>query len=672
MEELETLNLKGNRIDELPQSVYKLKKLVRLNLAYNRALRSLDCALSVMPLLSELDVTGCRSIEHPPYSICAEGLPTMKQYFSDICNGPAVEKPIVTVVVVGASGAGKSSFIKTLGSQNRTRVLTDRSPTAENDESTRVFGFEKVDFDDVTLKFIDLGGQEVYHAAYKLILRENTVPVIVVNLVQYDTLAEKNGPREAVKKLFFDWMAHLCLSQPTLDVPYLILTHSDQFTVKKYQRLREGLLSATKEYHSQLVSEDESWDKNNFGRVNWLSNTTNEIFRDVYTVDNNPHQYHEYSEIKRSISHVCSNPKFAKTIPKAWQRVEAIISTMPGTYTSVADVFEEVSSVMPIQEHQLEIILGYIHDAGNLLWFKNAEPLKQHIFHKIDEVTVLLSVLHDHIGTEKWEERNVRFGRRKVGEDVMERYDYVESVKKFRDSGVIRELLLSYLIWTETSFNTDEKLAVALQILKSFQLIHGPMCNRSNGGPTYIVPYFAVGSVDVENLSGTQRDLYLPIEFHFKGLALPQYAYHQIITVLVEYFVGNSAVPVIKKDGASVVHNQSVIKCIYNSDAQKMFLHFGSRVENLPTTWNHLVEVTNAMIEYVQTTWPASRMECMLHCVHCLLKSDSDPRLTKNPSWCRLVKHADETNCVLQARGMIRMVCKEEADVPSALVTPCK
>jgi len=143
-----------------------------------------------------IKVYKCKALTTPPHEVCTQGLLDIRQYYRDLAKYKGESLPLVTIVVIGNTMAGKTSLIRTLQSEERKRVLTNHGPEVAIDETTKVFKVEELKVNNTVLRLIDLGGQPVYHMTYQLTLKQSRIPIVVVNMPHYDQLAREKGERE--------------------------------------------------------------------------------------------------------------------------------------------------------------------------------------------------------------------------------------------------------------------------------------------------------------------------------------------------------------------------------------------------------------------------------------------------------------------------------------------
>ena len=202
--------------------------LSSINLAHNKHLKRLVLPVPGHQALTHLNLDGCENLNCPPSAIAEQGLQAIKLFFLDSEAEWFEKLPSLTVGVIGKSYSGKTSVIESLRKEKR--YLTKRIKGDPSDETTTVFNHKNLKMDSVKeIRIIDLGGNGVYHPTYQIALKADFIPVIVVNLHEFKTLATQD-PREAVKQLCFDWIAHFYLANPDLGPPLLVLTHKDKLS----------------------------------------------------------------------------------------------------------------------------------------------------------------------------------------------------------------------------------------------------------------------------------------------------------------------------------------------------------------------------------------------------------------------------------------------------------
>jgi len=563
--------------------------------------------------------------------------------------------------------AGKTSLIKTLQSPERKRVLTYRSPEAAIDETTKVLNVQEVEVEGTVLHVLDMGGQEVYHVTYQLTLKQNCIPVFVVNMVEYDNLSTEFSSREAVRRLTFDYMSHLYLANPTLGAPMLILTHKDKFTNIKFQEQKSTFLKLINQISAEIVKEERALG-GEFCQIQHFVESAGRVFvgDDIYEVGTD-NEYEEFDKIKKLL--LQSSQKFVKSLPLVWEEVNETVLSLESTYSSFQSILATLQQQnLRIESSQLGIILTYMHDCGKILWYKDIDTLKPYIFHKISEVTKLLTVLYHH-DSSVWQSRCNQFLPFTLGDKKFESQDFEESVNRFIKTGVLKENLLNYLIRTESGFRESQDWAVAICLLKTFRLLHGPLQDASDEDPIYscfIAPQFAEEYFN-HNFS-SPKSMFLLVGIEFNGLALPHYVSHQMTVGLLQLFPDETSKINVKRNGANVYHDKIYTQLIHDYKSRKVLLFISSDAENICRMWKTLINATNNILRQVLETWTACRPVPSVYCGHCLLLGNSQVEKIASPRWClRSLKSSPQ---VKWFKGSSTTLCKDE-EIPSALLHPC-
>lgn len=667
LRELQTFQLGSNAFKTLPSCLWDLGALKVLNLSGNLRLQDLDSRILSIVSLNDLDTSLCASLRSPPYEVCQQGIDAVKQYYKDIAESSSSNIALATVVVIGRSGAGKTSLIKTLQSKTKQRVLTDRSPGNLNDQATRVFNFEEVEVHNMALRFIDMGGHEVYHIAYQLTFRQNCVPVIVVSMCEYQELEALVGKREAVRRLYLDSMAHLYLSQSDIRPPILVLTHKDKFSSEEFSSLKEQFCSTSDDVRNTIIAEDNLCKDPKFQKIKHLSNVNIPVFetRNIYEIGDETTNYATFDLMKASLHRACM--EYVKEVPKIWAKVNQAVSDLAGCVQSLPSIASALRQTLKVDKSQLRIILTYMHDCGKLLWYKNVESLAPCIFHKTEEVTRLLNVLYDHDESNRWKQREERF---ESSSAIVVVEQYRKLVDQFKATGMMAEDLLNYFIKLESGFQSDADFIVAINILKSFKLIHGPI--EREEGSCYIIPYFSSGYLD--GSLNTDGNLNFHVDLLFKGLFLPAYVYHQMSLAVFELFPSQTDTAVVKSNGAIVFCGDLVVSLIHDSKSKKVAIKVDTDLEKIAEAWKILMDVTITTIQSTLKTWEAAKLVCVFYCPHCRLAACDHPDIEFNPSWCGLGKRPGSFSLRTPGtKGSLKsVICKQDRTVPSALKFPCK
>jgi len=589
----------------------------------------------------------------------------VRQYYTDLAKGAGKSLPFATIAVLGNTMAGKTSLIRTLQNADRKRVLTNRDPDAVIDETTKVFNVEEVEVDGTVLRLIDMGGQEVYHITYQLTLRQNCIPVIVVNMEQYNKISKESTHREAVRRLAFDYMSHLYLSNPNLGSSKLIFTHKDKFQDAEFQRICKNFLETSNQLCEEIIKEEKALG-GEFAQIKHFSESAGKVFleEDIYELGKDD-RYEVYDLIKNSL--LQNSKHFVKDLPSVWEEVNEKVLSIPSVYSTFDEILKVVQTKLQnIESSQLDIILTYMHDCGKVLWYKDISSLRPYIFHRITEITKLLCVLYHH-DPNIWQSRVDKFQPyySKTGMGV-EKQDFEDSVSRFTDTGLMMECLLFYLIEKETLFNSFRDVEVAVCLLQTFRLLYGPI-HVEFEEPWFIVPQFARNFYNTSYSS--PKNLFLCIETQFNGLALPHYVFHQMTVGLLEMFPDDPAVIKVKRNGANVYQDEICTQLIHDYKSRKVLLYVSSNAAKVSVMWERLITTNNNILRHVLETWKASRPVPTCYCAHCLLLGLPCPKKVPRPQWdLRSLKNLPKKARLCS--GSSTTMCGDE-EIPSALLYPC-
>lgn len=643
---LKTLVLNRNLFTRLPRVVCELKNLEKLELSYNEHLTSLDFRL-LRTKLADINVRGCNSLHTPPYHECMKGMDAIRQHYDDISDGSERTLAVVTIAVYGQSKSGKTTLIRTLQNPSRER-------SSAEEELTKVFNIEEVELEtENVLRFIDFGGNEAYPASYQLAPKRNCVPVIVVNMKEYEQCVTKVGEMEAVRQLVFDWMSHPYLTQPSLGPPFLVLTHRDSYKGSKeilFKKLRTSLLSTADALCNAFVSENILLAEDSCVKIQQLSNTEKSVFENIFEVGKEVEKT-VCDDIKQSLSQACL--QYVQPLPKFWKEVEEILNSCDGGYVTLETLAHHITD-----KPRLELVLEHMHTCGKILWYKEIEALRPYVFPKISKVTTLVSVIYDH-DILRWRERIAGFSKvddQTVNEDVQ------QNLAEQLETGVLSKLLWEHLVKTETVFQSSEDLTIALQIFKSFHLMSSQL--SYNDEAIFILPpYYSTEEHDLSPKSGGEVTVQAGVVF--KGLSPLHSAYQQIIVDLFRHIPSEIVSINVWRNGALASSEQFQIGLACDLKSKKVIIQVSSKVEVIDKSWQLLKEITTSTMQNVKGIWKGSSLVSMSYCSHCLLISDAQPDIINDPFTAPEKVKQEQTE-------MHRVVCGKDLNIPEPLTSPCK
>ena len=494
---------------------------------------------------------------------------------------------------------------------------------------------ENVEVGDSILRFVDLGGHEVYHPTYHMTLKDSCIPIIVVNIAEFHKLSADRavGPKEAVRKLCFDWMSHLYVSCPKLGAPTLVFTHKDKLSADVWDADVVNFLFYCEEVRRNLLEEEERRD-GVFCKIDHMSRTDVSLFdkKDVYVVSNDPDNYDTFNRMLISFQKLCG--QFERELPEIWTKIIAHIETLKGVFTIYKELEAALIFKYRAKPEQISVVVTYLHDSGALLWYPDIKELRPYVFHNIPALTNLLSVFFHHASEDVWEERirNFKPFRNSKGHFV-EVEEFEEQYQTLQETGIMNAELLYHLIQTESEFSNFDSVSVALGILHKFKLMFGPI--RHQDQPAFVIPFFSSG-YQSDRLPYKDYPLRFRIEFNFKGLALPQYLYHEMsIDSVLKCFRKATATLRLVSNGVTVYHKRSALRFTHDHKSRKATIEMTADIGELANNvWATLQKVTKRVIYDAEHGWSAARFVCLFFCPHCLLKGNPHPRRKVNPDWC--------------------------------------
>ncbi|WP_426492208.1 COR domain-containing protein [Hymenobacter sp. 102] len=170
---LRRLNLRNNKLSEIPKHIIKLNKLQEISLSQNQ-IKHIDKEFIGLAKLKSLDLTT-NKIRAPREALRGRGIDVI-QYILDFQDAKN-KKPLheAKLIFIGSGDTGKTSLIK--------MITKKRFNSSEN----KTDGIEitdwsvKRDKNKIKVHIWDFGGQEIMHATHKFFMTSRSVYVLVVN-----------------------------------------------------------------------------------------------------------------------------------------------------------------------------------------------------------------------------------------------------------------------------------------------------------------------------------------------------------------------------------------------------------------------------------------------------------------------------------------------------------
>ncbi|KAF6025501.1 hypothetical protein EB796_016200 [Bugula neritina] len=277
----------------------------------------------------------------------------------------------------------------------------------------------------------------------------------------------------------------------------------------------------------------------------------------------------------------------------------------------------------------------------------------------------LLVVFYSHEGS-RWSQRRESFvpflDENRVSIEL-EQFDAF--VKLFNRTAAMDMQLFSYLIQSETLFKTKTDLNVAVNVLKAFRLIYGPVvCDVTSTG--FYIPYMVEQFSNRDIMS--KEELSLRVDLVFKGLSLPQHAYHQMSVGMLELFPSLIASLMVHRDGASVFHDGLVVQLIHDYKSRQVSIYVASTASRVCEMWKQLLNITNNALQQATNSWPASRPVVLSFCAHCLLIQDQHPEKLINPHWAVIPNKQESSPGKSVIQRLTKIFSRGTPTKPSAML----
>ncbi|XP_067947161.1 malignant fibrous histiocytoma-amplified sequence 1 homolog [Watersipora subatra] len=660
----------------------KLSQLEKLDISYNYELTKIDEKVMALNKLQKLYCHGCAKLISPPYAVCQDGIHAIREYFKALSQGREIEVCNAPVAIVGNSLAGKTSIVKSLRQGKRVLTMRSESDVSFIDEATKGFEVHDLKLAATTANLIDHGGQDVYHIAYQYALKENNIPLYVVSFKQFREISHIKGSQVAAKETCWDWMSHLYLSCPLLGPPLLVFTHADAVAsqhvevckdnfLEEIERLRGNMLTEESEFHGAKQRE--------FQKVLHLSNTKAPVFHpeEIFIFSDNQAETSNIENLKLALGNRCKT--FKTFIPEAWNEITQFVTDQTDKSVINLSLIEEKYSV-----EESHTVLRYMHNTGSILWYNQIASLKPFVFHQIRHISETISLLFHHRAEEKWKERLATFTSFLYEGRQINRTKYEEMVEDFKHDGILDSALLYYLLTKESGKFPFE---VAVELLKSFKVLHGPVHKRSK--EYYLIPFASQSSMD--GSWETDGDLQLRLEIEFGGLPLPIYGFHLAIVKFLDVLNEETSLPstmIIRNNGSTIYHGESSTHFVHCFREQKVTVQVSTSTKLLASSWERLIKTTQLILEYITSTWKACRPSGKVVCPHCLYLRDPLPGTFVDPDWlCPVFSTVADSPMKCQLKvdmkafsGFQPTFCSKRGakgaasgrpTVPSPLVYPC-
>ena len=595
---------------------------------------------------------------------------------------------------------------------NKTEVFEVQNITLVEDDSEQESG-----------NVIDFGGDEGYHYAYQLTFRKDCIPIVVVNMKEYEMLTVRFGRREATRAVAFDWLAHMITAAHRIQTPILVFTHRDKYSsAAKFQNLVQGFNKSINELSEELLTDipDVQSKIGNGELFDW-----NAIFivgfdcaeKELIKLKN-----HLLNCIRRS---TCS-------IPQLWKRIIDNISqkTLPHDERSSFQKRCELSISNP--EPQLSAVLGFMQRAGQILWYPKTgewkdtgddwirrESMDDETDHYDQQdfdaellpwVNVYPDVDHaydDEVHGDEYEDGgddNKNDKNRDVNDDLLDDaiFHNIDVVKNLIGS-LYNHTMTNSMLLQKSSADTEtvdcinnsylcngilhdkdlrkciagkleKQFSTFVALLIRFKLLHGPTVVNGRDS-CYLLPYF----MPEHNFKPPMDEVLLQASLNFVGLKVPNYAFHQMSVVFLKFITFKRSYQVFPYgNGVSAklnVPNDSLqtlfdAHLIHDTESQNVCIKVVGAATIIHRLWQTFCKLILVISQEVKSAWAATRIVYDIPCPHCLIIDRPNPALLDPREIIDMSIFSNEKRAQSDQRLFQR--CVETPAIPNALTSKCR
>ncbi|XP_061181347.1 malignant fibrous histiocytoma-amplified sequence 1 homolog [Saccostrea echinata] len=401
----------------------------------------------------------------------------------------------------------------------------------------------------------DFGGDDAYRISYPLFLDANALVLLVYDHSEYSKethqtsigqwldLLSRYTPGVAIKLV--GTKTDLCEDSFTVEetedlVQELVQEHLENYLGKLQMELsnvekdlKEAISSSNEEYMTHLRNLKE--------KLEYLISKPVKIIPEIATVSSQE-GLPGVSKLINSIELLAIDtelfPHGQRCIPDLWNKLRARLKRRSGYYLSW-EVVEKVASISHIKEESLESALQYLHDIGEVMWFKNNPGLSKILFHKPRLLVDLITSLYHHNFEEffNYDENKIFMSMGKFNKDT-----FNEAVEIFVKYGQISRPLLSCL-WFNHRL-TDSKFTELLELMPYLDICYTiPQPEVPTGNniklPLMVLPWYNKEMAEndlVEDFEKSPPENIKPITLEYKfPLRLPMGVFERISACLQDY-----------------------------------------------------------------------------------------------------------------------------------------
>ena len=378
-----------------------------------------------------------KGLEQPPFEIFQNGSAACIDYYRSLKSSSMVGCNILSVQILGKTGAGKSSLIHTL--KEGASSLVDPS------DRTVVVDTVEVKDADVLLQVTDFGGHDIYELTCPLFLKSrHQATFVAVKLSDYN----EDTHDELVTKWLSTAVAHMSSGRL-----YIAATQSDLCSDEEI-RMKMDLLQKsvsdwmdTEQQYRQKVTEGSGQSHEDTSKFHHHS--VRYFITSSATMDG-------LDELKKCLFAEARANKII--IPKHWNKMYGKLMDLDFEeqrfihIDEAYSIFKKTVSIvrkLSNTRKDLEQCLALLHNAGMVFWYSNNENLKDVVFYNTSAMVKVLQELFRHNLSEHLSYNDAKFGK-----FIGTKTTYDTELVAFHQTGILSKNLLE-CIWESIGLDAD-------------------------------------------------------------------------------------------------------------------------------------------------------------------------------------------------------------------------
>ncbi|XP_034047736.1 malignant fibrous histiocytoma-amplified sequence 1 homolog [Thalassophryne amazonica] len=649
---LANLWLDNNKITHLPDSVVELGKLEELVLQGNQ--------IAILPdnfgKLSKVSIWKVKDnpLIQPPYEVCMKGIPYIAAYQNELGQAHLAVKPRLKVVLVGRQNAGKTTL--------RQQVVGKHNHRFQGNTGVEVAQWAA--HAGLTFLMYDLSGKQNYDFIKPFFLSSGALYVLVVNLKAYSPkefyahvgyflhLLGAKVPHAVV--CLVGTHADLCgaqeLEEKTLDI-HMQISMQEKRDVQCLQSLTQqvdhalelGFKVRTLSPHILFYGVSDKNLQRKKAQLQSLLNQRLQILSPVLSVSC-AHTQTNIQRLREKLVSVAGHseifPNLHRVLSKSWQLIEELHFKPKELWLSWLDS-ARLGLQAGLTEDRLHSALSYLHQSGNLLYFRDNLMLKDYVFHNLPR---LISVLDAFFQRDESDLLNRLLAGVEWGDNVSPVLDDEKEeniavvhlqhhVEGFLQHGLLPSNIICLLL--RPLIQTQEDLLLIMELLEKMGICYcvNKPCSNSPNRPT--IWYKFPSCVSHEEPRA---------EASVSGSPLPLCPFFSVEQVQIEYSFPfffppglfarfsvqiNSHVLQRTDSGRQIVAYRGKVPVVVScgpsrGKLQTLSIASHASLPNIWTAWQAITPLVEELSELLRE-WPGLHYSVHILCSKCLKKGLSSP-----------------------------------------------